>query len=214
MSVSEQATQPGGLELNAEPAAAPSPDRTVACPFRVVVDTREQRPYGFKTLRANADQGHALITVPIVRRALDVGDYCIDGIEWCIVERKSKEDLYSSVARRENFDGRLARMCASCSVASVVVECEWQSMLLAPPRHSHLNPRALARTILSWSIRYPNVHWWFLPDRDSAESFTFRFLERYWHLWKSGHTATQEEFRAHMARPGGPPYGSLDEVQP
>ncbi len=169
----------GSETANSPPPPLPA-EIAVKCPFTVIVDTREQQPYTFAGLRTNADQGNKLIRVPIVREALGVGDYGIRDMDAVVVERKSKADLYQSVVRRENFIGRLDRMSEQCTFAAIVVECEWADMLLNPPPRSQFAPKALARTIITWSMRYPIVHWFFLPDRESAESFTFRVLERFW----------------------------------
>ncbi len=53
----------------------------------IVVDTREQEPYGF-------DAGR----VRVIRRALPAGDYSLEGMESTVaVERKSLPDFVSTV---------------------------------------------------------------------------------------------------------------------
>jgi ERCC4-type nuclease len=151
----------------------------LTCPFTVLVDSREQAPYLFRGLRANADRGGLPVLVPTARRGLAVGDYSMEGFEdQIIIERKSKEDLYNSVARRGNFVGRLARM-ARYPYAAVVVEADWGEVLTSPPKYSQLLPKSLFRTIMAWDVRYP-VKWWFVPGRDAGEATTFRLLERWW----------------------------------
>jgi ERCC4-type nuclease len=151
---------------------------TICCPFTVVVDTREQRPYVFDNLRSNADEGGRLLRVDTVRLALPVGDYSIFGYPHVVIERKSKEDLYASVARRPNFIGRLEKM-DELDCPNVVVECSLDSLVIPPP-FSKLSPKSLNRTILSWQRRYRSVHWIFAPGRDWAEAYTFRILEGYY----------------------------------
>lgn len=183
----------GSETANSPPPPLPA-EIAVKCPFTVIVDTREQKPYTFNGLRANADQGNRPIHVPFVREALGVGDYSIRGMDSCVVERKSKEDLYSSVVKRDNFIGRLERMSEQCSFAAIVVECEWADMLMNPPPRSKFSPKALARTVFAWSIRYPIVHWFFLPDRASAEAATFRILEQFHHAIHHGEHARSLQF--------------------
>lgn len=182
-------------EVETPTTAQATAEKTIDAPCGIIIDTREQQPYTFQGLRANADQGHALLRIPTCRIALPVGDYTVQGLaEQVVVERKSKEDLYGSIGqRRQNFEERLKVMAIMAS-AAVVVEAEWASVLLDPPTHSKLHPRALSRTILSWIIRYPRVHWLMLPDRQTAEAMTYRYLERFHWAWKIGETGCQEAY--------------------
>lgn len=152
---------------------------SIACPFEIVVDTREQAPYLFETLRANADKKNARYAVKIHRLAVPVGDYTIFGYPRVAVERKSKADLFGSVSKRENFEARLSRM-DELDYAAVVIEAEWSEILSNPPRHSKLNPKSLFRTVLAWKQRFKGVHWYAMPGREAGEATTFRILERYW----------------------------------
>ncbi len=151
----------------------------IPCPFEIVIDTREQSPYAFLNMRANAKDRGARFVVATRRLCLPNGDYSIFGYPQVAVERKSKADLFGSVAKRDNFEGRLERM-AELDCAYVVVEAEWSEVLSNPPRHSKLNPKALFRTLLAWQQRYRGVHWLGMPGRDAAEATTFRILERFW----------------------------------
>lgn len=156
--------------------ARTSPD-VVQCPFTVLVDSREHCPYDFLGLRSNKDQGDLPIVVPTMRVALATGDYSILGLPRIAIERKTKDDLYGSVARRENFEQRLERM-SRLDFAAVMIEAEWSEILNRPPPFTKFQPKALARTIFAWMIRY-RVHWVLMPDRRAAEIATFRLLERY-----------------------------------
>jgi len=171
-------------------------EKTVTSPFTILVDTREQAPYAFRGLRANADQHHALIRVPTVRATLDTGDYSIHGLASLVtVERKSKEDLYASIAaRRDNFEERMKRLCLEFSVAAVVVESELSDLILNPPPYTRFDPKALNRTILGWMVRWPRVHWLLCPGRDAAEAQTYRFLERFWHAFQNGRWFDAERY--------------------
>jgi hypothetical protein len=161
--------------------------RKLQSPFTVVTDTREQLPYAFADIPADADEGgdggSATLHVPTMRLALPVGDYSILGAPQVVVERKSKEDLYGSVSTtkaRDNFEGRLRRMCDDYAFALVLVESEWSDLLGSPPAFTKFAPKALFRTILSWQQRYPLVHWLLLPGRELAEIACYRVLDRFW----------------------------------
>jgi hypothetical protein len=174
----------------------------IHCPFVIISDTREQSPYtfaglnhdvtvdsldhnevdpySFTGLTADSNQKYAPLLVKTVRIGLGQGDYAVFGLPGLVVERKSKADLFGSVVRRANFIRRLELMTELKRVAFVVVEAELSEILRNPPEYSKLSPKSLSRTIIAWMTRYPLVHWLFLPDRDVAEAYTFRILERWY----------------------------------
>lgn len=114
-----------------------------------------------------------------MRMGLPTGDYIALGYPQCAIERKTKNDLYSSVARRANFEDRLARM-SELDYAAVIVEAERMDCLRNPPPFSKYHPRALSRTLIAWDLRYP-VKWHFMPGREAAEILVYRLIERFWH---------------------------------
>ncbi len=172
-----------------KPTISDSGEKVLEVPFKIVIDTREQLPYLFKSLYGNADQGSAKLIVPTVRKTLSVGDYSIvDHEDLITIERKSKGDLYSSISQnRENFVERLKRM-QSFAFSAVVIEGSWDDLLGHPPSHTQFNPKSLSRSIQSWMIRYPGTHWLTMPNRSYAEAMTYRLLERYF-LLKQGEAA-------------------------
>lgn len=180
----------------------PAPAARPVAPFTVLVDSREQRGYEFAGIRANQDQGGAIIEVPVMRIGLPAGDYSILGYPQICIERKSKEDLYGSVARRENFEGRLARM-SERDYAAVVVEADRMELVRNPPPFTRYSPRALSRTLIAWDVRYP-VKWHFMPGREAAEVLVYRILERWWH-------DHQEKDESGKARSGEDPQGVQHE---
>ncbi len=159
----------------------PSPDEPLATPFVVVIDSREQAPYAFTGLRADAKDGGRPLCVQTTVAGLRQGDYSLVGFETHIaVERKSKADLFSTLGQgRERFVAELERLTGNCGRAAVVVEASWADVL-AGHEHSDLNPKTIHRSVIAWQQRYPSVHWWFMDDRRLAEITTFRILERFW----------------------------------
>ena len=77
--------------------------RSEAAPVTVIIDTREQEPYGFNP---------RLVTP--VRRALPAGDYSVAGLEQTVaVERKTLDDFVGTVMRaRGRFYRELRRLGA------------------------------------------------------------------------------------------------------
>ena len=74
----------------------------VFSPFVVLVDSREQFPYGFSGMRSDKVDGSRIIQVRTETRGLKCGDYSleIDGVDYSdriSIERKSLGDLYGTV---------------------------------------------------------------------------------------------------------------------
>jgi DNA excision repair protein ERCC-4 len=160
-----------------------TPDAPVYAPFRVIVDTREQAPYRFTEIPLDSSGGDGNIVVPLITdQGLKSGDYSIAGyeIDRVAVERKSMSDLFGSVGGgRDRFEREIERL-NEFDYAAVVVEAEISEIVSSPPPNSKLAPKTVLRTAQSWSMRYPMVHWFFLPGRRAAELWTFRLLDMYW----------------------------------
>lgn len=155
-------------------------DKPLPVPFAVVVDAREKAPYTFLGLRADSRSRYRPLWVQVVTAYLPTGDYSIQGLEHLVaVERKSLEDLYSTLGQnRERFEREHERL-AALDFGAVVIEAEWSRIRRRPPERSLLHPKTITRTALSWSIRY-RVPWFTVEDRRAGELTTFRLLETYW----------------------------------
>lgn len=182
-----------------QPGRPAKDDRAISieCPFKVICDSREQSvyrfagladdaddveadPYTFDGLQADSHQKYAPLAVQTIRTGLPRGDYAVAGLEGLVIERKSLQDLYGSVGRRENFEHRLSEMTRLERIGFVVVEAPIEVVASSPPPFTKLHPKALIRTIQAWETRFPFVHWKFMPDRAWAEAYTFRLLERWY----------------------------------
>lgn len=154
------------------------------CPFTVIVDTREQAPYSFTNMVANADEDHHPILVPTKFEGLPTGDYSIAGFESLLcIERKELSDLYHTLGQgRDRFQReheRMAEMVARGGYCSVVIEADWETILNNPPPRARVNPKVIFRTALSWQVKY-GVQWQTCGGRRLAEIMTFRLLENFW----------------------------------
>lgn len=156
-------------------------DQPAVSEFSVIVDTREQAPFHFTGIKT--DEGKELI-VPLVHRGLATGDYSIDGLESLVsVERKSLRDFYGSISTgRERFEREFQRL-NEMRVAYVVIENDWNE-IQHPESFTRVPFKVASRTIQSWSIKYPRVHWMPCPSRRFAEVWTYRFLEMFWRQLK------------------------------
>lgn len=165
-----------------------NPTEPIACPFTVLIDSREQHPWTFRGFTANADKDYRPLVIDCRTATLPTGDYSIAGFEnYITIERKSLSDAFGTFTHdRERWERELERMrsIASCHV---VIEGDWEAVSAGPVKLGGANiGKAVMRSIFAWSIRYPHVHWWAMPTRDMAEATAFRLLEKFWEddLWQ------------------------------
>jgi DNA excision repair protein ERCC-4 len=133
--------------------------------FTIIIDTREQLEYTF--------DGFGVETVS---RKLDSGDYAIDGIDGCVIERKSVSDLLGCMTTgRDRFQAELERL-RGYEFSAVVVEVPEYLLYAGLTR---MSPKSAKATLVAWQTRFP-TQWIFCPDRVWAEKTTFLLLERFW----------------------------------
>lgn len=134
--------------------------------FTIIIDTREQLPFDFQTTTE--------------RKTLKTGDYSIKGLEDKIcVERKSQIDLFGSVGNgRKRLEAEFQRM-SEFDYAALVIESSLINIFANPPNRSRMQPKAVFRTLISWSIKY-NVCVWPMWNRKAAERVTYLILKKYY----------------------------------
>ena len=137
----------------------------------IKIDTREQLPYTFAAI----DPRPKTITA-----TLKTGDYSLVGFEDRVTgDRKTAADLFGSMGRdRKRVEREFQRM-AHFEYAFLMVEDDWINILKEPPIYSRMNPRAVWRTCLAWSVKY-GVHIFWGHRREHAEKITFLLLENFW----------------------------------
>ena len=133
----------------------------------IIIDTREQEPYGFPP-------GSCFT----VRRKLDSGDYSVDGWEDSVaVERKSLDDFVKTLIppKRRWFDEleRLAGM-TSC----VVVEAGWPDVF-ARKYNSGAHPESIWGGSMNIISKY-GIPVYLCGNRQIACKFTYDFLKNFW----------------------------------
>ncbi len=122
----------------------------------VVIDTREQEPYGFDPSR-----------VAPVRRALPAGDYSLAGHEDRVaVERKTLDDFVASAVKDRVRFGRELRAFAAYEFACVVVEATLEDVL-AHRYRSATHPNAVFGAALAITVDL-GVPVFFCGDRQIA----------------------------------------------
>lgn len=163
----------------------------ITSPFTVIVDTREQHPFHFANIPVDRSQlkkkladgiDPGVVIVKTLRACLPTGDYAADGLQdRMAIERKSKSDLFHCMgADRERFEEQVRRL-SELQRGILLVESDWPSILQGC-ENTRLNPKVIHRTVMSWQVKYPSVHWWFCPTRGFAEVTAYRILEKWWHV--------------------------------
>lgn len=151
------------------------------CPFTLIVDTREQTPYTFREIDQLSRYGGGTLVIPILRKALETGDYSIEGMEDQVaVERKELGDFYHCCGSdRARFEKQLTRL-NELKYGAMMVEADW-TMIMRGHKESKLNPESVRGSVISWTMEhFPNIHWWFIGGKRTAEVMTYRILDRFW----------------------------------
>lgn len=113
-------------------------------PLKIIVDSREQRPLDFSRWT----------DVTVVPGTLSSGDYSIVGLEDRFsIERKSLDDLASSLTHgRDRFTRELERL-RSFEVKCIVAECTLEDV--AKHRYkSKALPESLLQSLAAFHVRY------------------------------------------------------------
>jgi hypothetical protein len=170
--------------------------------LEIIVDAHERYPFRF-----------AAQQVRTVRRGLVCGDYAIsqDGRIVCAVERKSLEDLVSSL-RKGRLRFALSEL-AGLPRAAVVVEQGYAGIFA----QRHVPGATVADGLAELQIRYPNVPIVHCDSRKLAEEWTYRFLAAA-STWAREEPAAQarigrvdsREPQSVLAGPSAPPPSSAE----
>jgi DNA excision repair protein ERCC-4 len=129
--------------------------------MKILIDTREQKPYSFSTQTETA--------------TLPTGDYSIAGAESLIaIERKSLDDLVSCLTSgRERFERELHRGKA-LDYFALVIEASLPDLSNGRYR-SKMNPRAAIQSLLTFSVRY-GLPVFFVENREYGARITESLL--------------------------------------
>lgn len=136
-------------------------------PLRIVVDTREQRPYQFEKYDVEA-----------IRHTLKTGDYSLAGYEDRVAfERKSLDDLIGCLTNgRDRFERELAR-AKELDFFAVIVEASMEDVAKGRYR-SEIKPHAALQSILAFHVRY-GVNFIWAGNRAGGEYTAYWTLEKY-----------------------------------
>lgn len=148
--------------------------------MKVVVDTREKKPYKFPGIDS------------VVYETLDVGDYTLDGFsEKFSVERKTLNDLATSMGSdRERFEAEIQR-AQDLDKFAVVIEADRAEVAdfahtnNCPNYYSNLYPKTIISTVDGWPDKYQPLEFIWAGDREGGKQETLRLLDK-WYLEFSG----------------------------
>lgn len=127
----------------------------------ITVDSRERYAWNFSAQQATTQ-----------KRALVVGDYAVevDGEVVAVVERKSVEDLASTIT-----SGKLWTLLAALATAphaAVVVDARYSDLF----KLSHVRPVTISEQVAEAAVRYPATPIVFAETRKLAQEWTYRFF--------------------------------------
>lgn len=169
------------IDTAAAPTPAPPP---ITVPYTVLIDTREQTPWLFTGLHADASRGSRPLVVPVQRQCLGngLGDYSLLGHEptrlpgpgdvagpngetavpRIAIERKSAADCINTIlgfgdGHRERFEAELpnlAALVAAGGSACVIVEASLRDVLWSVEARGSRSADSLRKTLFRSIVAY------------------------------------------------------------
>jgi ERCC4-type nuclease len=135
---------------------------------RVIIDSREQRPYSFT----------AWPEVEVFQGTLQTGDYSLVGLtDRVALERKTLDDLTQTLtAGRERFAAECQRG-RGLDLFGLVIEASLDD-ILGHRYQSRVAPQSLVQTLAAWSVRY-GFSVWFSSNRQGGELMVYSLLQKY-----------------------------------
>lgn len=162
-------------------------DRSIVCPFTIVIDTQEKFPFQFRGITSDREKRPILVPTVIETLGPTHGDYTMRGFEGeCHIERKSTKDAIGTILgwgeRRERFEKTL-EFLSGLWVGAVIIECSYGELINSVESYGKKtieeNRRILHRQVMAWMCDF-TVPWFFCDDRRFAEVHAFRLMQRCW----------------------------------
>ncbi len=176
-------------------------DIAVTLPFTICVDTHEQQPFEFQGHRADSDLDNRPLLIPLkyVELGATHGDYAIDGLNDCFIERKGLSDAIGTFLahpgseKRDRWEATL-EFLASVQTAAIVIEATFLAVIgniqSRGQRSKSTLQKTLHRQVLAWEQDY-RVPFIFCDTRRFAEQTTLSLMRRHWRK-RHEKTTTQE----------------------
>jgi ERCC4-type nuclease len=136
--------------------------------MRIIIDSREQRPFGFDSYPVEA-----------IRGTLPAGDYSVIAFEDRVaIERKSIDDLIGCLkgSGRERFERELAR-ARRYELFCVCIEASMEDVQKHRYR-SEMSPASVLQSLVTFQVRYGTSFIW-CGSREVAELVCYSLLSKY-----------------------------------
>lgn len=151
--------------------------------MKIVIDSREQRPFDFQPFGAET-----------IISTLPSGDYSIAGMETYVsVERKELSDLLNCLgSERPRFFRELERL-RSYEAAAIVIESPL-SAIAAGHYRSRISPQSAIQSLIAIQAQF-RLPVFFAKDRTEAEMYVFHFLRHFQNMIERRYAACCTEAR-------------------
>lgn len=146
---------------------------------RIIVDTREQTPWGFGGFTVRQKGQDIPVEICTVSRRLKTGDYSLEGYEDRIaIERKTVKDIVQTITHhRDRFVRELERG-DELEQFVVIIEGEWLDMLQYCGQETGMNPVSLDNSIIAYQLRYKAI-WLWRPTVFTAAKTAWKIFDRF-----------------------------------
>lgn len=175
------------------------------CPFRVRIDNQEKTPWVFSGIPADKSKVKGgkeslWLVETLCDSHLTFGDYAIVDLEQQFrIERKSKEDMYGTIAAYHQHHGeekkkqrinpdyeptdhwfhrQLEGLNSLNGFGHLIVEATFPDFLI-PPSSTQFKAKSASRTVLSWMQKFPLIHWHFPGNRRTCEVYSFQLMFKF-----------------------------------
>ncbi len=148
--------------------------------FNIIVDTREQQPWNFKTYGT-------------VSQKLDTGDYSIEGLENLVaIERKKSVNEFATNITEKRFKDWVERL-GNVEFAFVLLEFGLEDVLRYPAGSSipkkmwnkiKISPNFIIKNLLDLQLKY-NIKVLFCENHHFAEHLAEQIFKRIYYIDKN-----------------------------
>ena len=157
--------------------------------FTIIKDTREQKGKGWNFRASKNCAG-------MVRQKLDVGDYCVKGMEKIIcIERKTIGDLWGTLVSQKNYERFLREWerAKNHRMKFLIIEGTLADIDRGY-RYSKVSPELIHSKLISLQVKH-NVHIVFAGRQDRARKYVRRLLSQLYQYYINGIVKEQKNER-------------------
>lgn len=139
--------------------------------MKILIDTREKKPFTFISNDLYCDTETELRTLP-------TGDYSIDGYQDSLaIERKTLPDLVTCLGKERNRFERELQRAENLQFFAVIIEAKYTA-LKKGYYQSHISPHAACQSIAAFHVKY-GIPFLFCDSRPAAEYECWSLLNQF-----------------------------------